>query len=515
MRQEKNHLMKRTLQAFALQVIAAGFLIQFMNAGEPSRKPNIVFVMADDLGYGDLGAYGQKIIRTPVLDKLAAGGMKFTRHYAGSPVCAPARCVLMTGKHPGHAFVRDNKEVGSWYSFQGQIPLPATETVVASLLKSAGYATAAFGKWGLGGVGTSGDPLKHGFDRFFGFNDQRQAHNYYPQHLNDDAGRFELPGNANVVVKEGLSLAPDADPNDPASYADFIGTQYAPDLCCERALEFIRANKEKPFFLYYPTTVPHLALQVPEDSLAEYKGRLDDKPYTGGNGYLPHQYPHAAYAAMITRMDRDIGRMVDLVRDLGLEEDTVFVFTSDNGAVYPLSGFDPVYFNSNGELRGYKGEIYEGGIREPLIVSWKGHVPAGKTCDRVTGFEDWLPTLVELATGSSGVPDGVDGISFVKTLLGGTQPERPFLYREFHGYGGQQAVRVGNWKFVRRNMLGTKNKPARPTTELYNLETDPKEERNVAAANPRILKQLEKIAREQHSPSMDFPFPSLDRKPAD
>jgi len=494
-----------------VQLMVVGLFAASLHAAEPARKPNIIFVLADDAGYADIGPFGQRIIHTPTLDKLASEGMKLTRHYAGSPVCAPSRCVLITGKHPGHAFVRDNHEIGTWYSFQGQMPIPAAEPSIAAALKSAGYATAAFGKWGLGGVGSSGDPLQHGFDHFFGFNDQRHAHNYYPQYLVDDEGKFILMGNTNVSEKEGLSIAPGADPNDAASYANFIGRQYSPDLCNERALQFIRDHKDQPFFLYYPTTVPHLALQVPEDSLAEYKGKLDDKPYTGGNGYLPHQYPHAAYAAMITRMDRDIGKMVQLVKDLGLEGDTIFIFTSDNGAVFPLSGYDPVYFKSNDGLRGYKQDIYEGGILEPLVVTWKGHIPAGSTSARVTGFEDWLPTLLALAGATDAVPKGVDGISFAPTLLGGHQPERPFLYREFHGEGGQQAVRVGDWKLIHRDLLATKQKPAAPTTELYNLGSDPAEKENVAAAHPDVVARLQKIMDEQHTPSKEFPFPLLDK----
>ena len=500
--------MNQIIQLLALILVAAN-----LSAGEPAKKPNIIFILADDLGYGDIGPFGQNIIHTPTLDKLAAGGMKFTQHYAGSPVCAPSRCVLLTGKNPGHAFIRDNHEIGTWYSFQGQIPIPASETTVASALKSAGYATGAFGKWGLGGVGSAGDPLKHGFDHFFGFNDQRQAHNYFPQYLNDDEGKFILPGNTNVSEKEGLSIAPGADPNDPASYASFIGKQYAPDLCNERALKFIRDNKNKPFFLYYPTTVPHLALQVPEDSLAEYKGKLDDKPYPGGNGYLPHQYPHAAYAAMITRMDRDIGKMVQLVTDLGLEDDTIFIFTSDNGAVFPLAGYDPVDFKSNGELRGYKQDIYEGGIREPLIVSWKGHILAGTTSSLVTGFEDWFPTLLELAGAKKEIPKLADGISFAPTLLGGKQPERPFLYREFHGAGGMQAVRVGDWKLVRLHLLSTPKMPAAPRTELYHLGADPAETTDVAAAHPDIVAKLERILIGQHAPSTEFPYQATLDKP--
>lgn len=485
--------------------LAAGLPAK-LPAAEPARRPNIVFILADDLGYGDIGPFGQKIIKTPTLDQLAREGMKFTQHYAGSPVCGPSRCVLLTGKHPGHAFVRDNKEVGTWYSFEGQIPIPADEPSLVNGLKSAGYATAAFGKWGLGGVGSSGDPLKHGFDHFFGFNDQRQAHNYYPQYLVEDEGKLLLPGNTNVSVQEGLSIAPGADPHDPASYAQFTGRQYAPDLCCERALQFIRDHQEAPFFLYYPTTVPHLALQVPEDSLEEYKGKLDDQPYTGGNGYLPHQYPHAAYAAMVTRMDRDVGRMVELVKDLGLEDDTIFIFTSDNGAVYPLSGFDPVYFKSNGDLRDYKGAIYEGGVRVPLIVRWKGHVAAGTTSDYLSGFEDWFPTLLELAGITRPDPKGLDGVSLAPTLLGGKQPERPFLYREFHGYGGQQSVRVGDWKLVHRNLLPARNKVLSPTTELYDLRHDPAEGQNVAGAHPDVVARLQAVMDEQHTPSREFPF---------
>jgi arylsulfatase A len=496
-----------------LKWLVIGLFAFTLRAAEPAKKPNIIFILADDLGYGDIGPFGQKIIRTPTLDKLASEGMKFTQHYAGSPVCAPSRCVLITGRHSGHAFVRDNHEIGTWYSFAGQLALPATELSLAAALKSAGYVTGAFGKWGLGGIGSPGDPLKHGFDHFFGFNDQRQAHNYYPQYLNDDEGKLVLTGNTNVSEKEGLSLAPGADPHDPASYADFIGRQYAPDLCCERALEFIRDHKDAPFFLYYPTTVPHLALQVPEDSLAEYRGKLDDQPYPGGNGYLPQQYPHAAYAAMITRLDHDIGKMVRLVKDLGLERNTIFIFTSDNGAVFPLAGFDPVYFHSNGELRGYKQDVYEGGLRVPLIVTWKGHIRTGKSSTRVTGFEDWFPTLLDLAGASNLAPKDIDGISFAPTLLGRKQRARPFLYREFPNAGGQQAIRVGDWKLVRRHLLGTPKKPAAPTTELYNLATEPSEKENVAAANPKTVAKLEKLMAAQHTPSKEFPFPLLDQLP--
>ncbi|MCU0782331.1 MAG: arylsulfatase [Akkermansiaceae bacterium] len=506
------HPIRRFTQVALAGLVCAmhGGHAPLLRAAEPTRAPNIIFIMADDLGYGDLGSYGQQTIKTPELDRLAAGGMRFTRHYAGSPVCAPSRCVLMTGRHPGNAFVRNNKEVGEWYSGEGQLPLPATTRTVAAALKAAGYATGAFGKWGLGGVGTSGDPLKQGFDRFFGFNDQRQAHNFYPQYLVDDDRRLPLPGNKQVVTRSGVKLPDGADPADPASYAAFRGEQYAPDLCRDRALDFIRAHRERPFFLYYPTTVPHLALQVPEDSLAEYQGKLDDKPYPGGNGYLPHPFPRAAYAAMITRMDRDIGRLVGLVRELGLAENTLIVFTSDNGAVYPLSGTDPAFFRSNGELRGFKGDVYEGGLRVPLIAYWPGRIPAGKVCERVTGFEDWFPTLLELAGATKHSPPALDGISFAPTLLGGEQPARPFLYREFPSYGGQQAVFADEWKLVRRNLLAGPKAQKQPTLELFRLADDPREQANLADAQPTVVERLLAIARREHAPSREFPFPALD-----
>lgn len=485
-------------------------------ADNPNPKPNIIFILADDLGYGELGSHGQEIIRTPVLDQLAAEGMRFTRHYSGSPVCAPARCVLMTGKHPGRAFIRSNREVGEWLSGEGQLPLPESETTVATLLNAAGYATAAIGKWGLGGVGTEGDPLNHGFDRFFGYNCQRQAHNYYPPYLIDQQEQLELPGNVGVVHRAHAELPEDADPHDPASYASFQGEQYAPDLCLERALDFIRDHRGRPFFLYYPTVVPHLALQVPDDSLEQYLGVFEDQPYRGGKGYLPNRHPRATYAAMITRMDSDIGAMLELVRDLGLEENTIIVFTSDNGGAFDLGGANPDFFRTNGELRGHKGDIYEGGIRVPMIARWKGRIPAGAISDRVTGFEDWLPTLLELATGSADVPHEVDGISFAKTLLGGEQPERPFLYREFPGYGGQQSVHQGRWKYVRRNLTGpdprTGAKTWQPTTELYDLEADPSEKYDLADSFPETVAELAAIAARERLPSKEFPFPALDQE---
>jgi len=473
-----------------------------------TRKPNVVFILADDLGYGELGCCGQKKIRTPNLDRLAAGGMRFTQHYSGNAVCAPSRCVLLTGRHPGHAYVRDNREVQP----EGQTPIPANTVTLAKLLKQQGFATAAMGKWGLGPVGSEGDPLKQGFDRFYGFNCQRHAHNYYPTYLYDDDKRVELN---NPRIALGQKLPPDADPNAPASYESFKGKDYAPDLIAEQALRFIRDNKERPFFLYFATTVPHLALQVPDDALPEYAGQWPDPPYIGGKGYTPNRTPRAAYAAMITRMDAVVGRIVALVAELGLEDDTIFIFTSDNGPVYEgLGGTDSVFFESAGPLRGLKGSLYEGGFREPCIVRWKGRIQPGGTSERVTGFEDWLPTILDLAGAAGSTPQEVDGISFAPTLRGQPQEPRPFLYREFPAYGGQQSVRLGDWKGIRQKMLAAKGGQPRMQIELYNLKEDTGEQKDVAAGHPEIVSAIERIMREQHTPSPLFKFPALDGPPA-
>ena len=479
-------------------------------SAEETRRPNIVFIIADDLGWGDLGCYGQKIIRTPNLDRMAAEGMRFTQHYSGNAVCAPSRCVLMTGKHPGHAFIRDNRSIQP----EGQWPIPDEEVTMAEVLKSAGYTTGGFGKWGLGGPGTTGEPLKQGFDRWFGYNCQGVAHNFYPTHLWDDAKKIALdnpPGTGHDTLKPG------EDPNDPKSYTRFSGKQYSADLIADQALAFVRKNKEKPFFCYWPVTAPHLALQVPEDSLQEYLGKFDDPPYAGGKGYLPHFKPRAAYAAMITRMDREIGRMMELVKDLGLDGRTIFVFTSDNGALngnhLGYAGTDAAFFNSCGGLRNGKGSLYEGGIRVPGIVRWSGKIKAGTVSDRVTGFEDWLPTLLELAGTSDSTPKGLDGISFAPTLLGKAQDERPFLYREFPNYGGQQCVRLGEWKGVRQNLKPRKAKgESTPnyTVELYNLKDDPAETKDVAAAHAGIVAKMEELMKNARTTSADFPLPALD-----
>ncbi|MBM3837043.1 MAG: arylsulfatase [Verrucomicrobia bacterium] len=474
-------------------------------AAPTARKPSIIFILADDLGYGDLGCFGQKKIRTPNIDRLAAEGMRFTQHYSGNAVCAPSRCVLMTGKHPGHAFIRDNRGVKP----EGQYPIPADTVTLGKLLQEQGYVTGAFGKWGLGGPGSTGEPLKQGIDRFFGYNCQSIAHNYYPTSLWDNARRVMLN---NPAFSAHQKFPADADPRDPASYTRYTGKDYAPDLIGDQALRFIRENKDRPFFLYYPTTVPHLALQVPEDSLAEYAGQFPEEPYLGDRNYLPHRTPRAAYAAMITRMDREVGRVMALVNELGLDEKTIFVFSSDNGPLYNrLGGTETDFFNSAHAFRGRKGSLYEAGVRVPCLVRWKGRIAAGKASNRLTGFEDWVPTLLELIGSQKATAKNIDGISFAPTLLGKRQRPRPFLYREFPAYGGQQSVRVGDWKAVRQNLNPPRKQPTPAIrTELYDLARDPSETRDVAAEHPEMVAKLERILGEQHNASQEFPIRALD-----
>ncbi|MCP5516101.1 MAG: arylsulfatase [Verrucomicrobiales bacterium] len=487
-----------------------GLLVAGLTSGmaaEPASRPNIIFLLADDLGYGELGCFGQEKIRTPNVDRLAREGMRFTRHYAGNAVCAPSRCVLMTGMHPGHAWVRDNSEVQP----EGQKPIPDGAVTLAELLQAHGYTTAAMGKWGLGPPGSSGDPLRQGFNHFYGYNCQRHAHNFYPTYLWDDDRRVALDNHefpAHQKLPEG------ADPADPESYATYRGRDYAPDRIADAARRFIRDHRDRPFFLYFPTTVPHLALQVPEDSLREYQGHWPDPPYPGGHGYLPQFAPRAAYAAMVTRLDREIGTLINLVDELGLTERTIFVFTSDNGPTYDrLGGSDSGFFNSAPGMRGLKGSLYEGGIRVPLVVRWKGRVPAGVESDRLTGFEDWLPTLLDLAGLRESIPANTDGISLAPTLLGRWQPPRPFLYREFPSYGGQQAVWMGPWKGIRQNLRPRGDARPNHHIELYNVMDDLAESRDVGDAHPELVARLAALMREQHVPAPEFPFPALDQAP--
>jgi len=489
--------------------ILSALLLCFFVWVAPSlaRKPNVILIMADDLGYHELGSYGQKKIKTPRLDQLALEGMRFTRNYSGNAVCAPSRCVLMTGKHPGHAFIRNNGEVKP----EGQRPIPKSEFTMAEMFKGEGYATGAFGKWGLGSPGSEGDPINQGFDRFFGYNCQRHAHSYYPNYLWSNEKRIPLDNEP--PVPGHASLPKGSDPADPRSYDVFKGKEYASDRINQEALKFVRKNKNKPFFLYYPTLIPHVALHVPDEDLKPYLAqKWNDPPFSRhqGYGYTPHFTPRAAYAAMITRMDTYIGRVLDLVEELGLTEDTIVIFTSDNGTTHLKLEVDYDFFESVGNLRGLKGSLYEGGIRVPLIVKWPGKIKAGSVTDRMTGFEDWLVTLHTLIEAKKPLPAQHDGFEQAQHLLGKCALVRPPLYREFSGYGGQQAVWAGKWKAIRQKMLrkGKNHDPLK--IELYDLHKDPSESIDLASKNPDVVKRLKKLMEEQHVPSKEFPIHVID-----
>jgi arylsulfatase A len=471
-----------------------------------AQKPNIIFIMADDLGFSELGSYGQKKIKTPHLDQLAREGMRFTANYCGNAVCAPSRCVLMTGKHPGHAIVRSNKSMKP----EGQFPIPASEVTIGELLQKEGYVTGAFGKWGLGNVWSEGNPTKQGFNQFFGYNCQAHAHSYYPATLWSDNELYKL--NNKPPVPGHASLPKGADPADPRSYDIFKGQDYAPDRINDRALAFVKKNKDRPFFLYYPTVIPHVALHVPDEELKPYLAqKWNDPPFTRakGYGYTPHFTPRAAYAAMISRVDRYIGNVLNLVKELGLEKNTIVVFTSDNGTTHLKLEVDYDFFESVKPLRGLKGSLYEGGVRVPLIVKWPGKVKAGSTSDFRTGFEDWMPTLLDLINAKTKAPKTIDGISIAPTLLGEAQPPRAFLYREFTGYGGQQAVWLGHWKGVRQNLLRKNNKTPLKI-QLFNLKTDIAESKDVAEQHPEVVAQIRRQMEAQHTPSKIFPIPAID-----
>ncbi len=445
-----------------------------------ATKPNIVLVVADDLGYAELGCYGQHKIHTPNIDRMAAEGIRFTQFYAGAPVCAPSRCCLMTGLQSNHAYIRDNGELPT----EGQMPLPEGTVTMAGALKQAGYTTGMFGKWGLGGPGTTGDPMNMGWDEFYGYNCQREAHNYYPDHLWHNREKVTLEGNEKGNIQ---------------------GKQYSHDLIVSQAFEFVKKNQTKPFFLYMPVTIPHVALQVPEDSLKEYEGKFEDIPYDGKQGYLPHPTPRAAYAAMITRLDRDMGRLFSLLKDLDLDKHTVVVFTSDNGPTHAVGGADPAFFDSADGLRGLKGSVYEGGIRVPMVVRWPGHIDAGRTTEQTGAFWDLLPTFLTVA--GARTPKGLDGLSLMPTMTGrGKQKMHRRLIWEFPGYGGQQAVREGDWKAVRTNMSKGNN-----DIELYNLKDDPGEKTNLAKNYPDKAAHFKEIMAKDRKASDLFHLKGLDR----
>ena len=503
--------MMRVASILAVLALCMGVPARFQPAAADagtspaSRRPNIVFFLCDDLGSGDLSCLGSRDIKTPEIDALFGRGTRLSRHWAGSAVCAPSRCVLLTGRHPGHAVVRSNREAKP----EGQASMPAGTATLASLLRDAGYATGCFGKWGLGAPGSPSEPLASGFERFFGYNCQREAHSYYPQHLWSDRERVEID---NPPVPRGGTIPADPPPGD-AAFASFSGTAYSADLIAEQQLAFVRANAARPFFLYVPTTVPHLALQVPADepSLAGYCDHFsDEQPYLGGRGYVPCRRPLATYAAMVTRLDREVGRIVKLLDELNLADDTIFVFSSDNGATMPgTGGLDTQRLASNDTMREWKGSPYEGGLRVPTVAVWPGQIVAGRVIDSPSGFEDWLPTLLDLAGLAERIPAGVDGTSLAAMLRGEAEPpaER-MLYRELTE-GKWQAAVDGRWKAIRR-AVGP-NKPAEPgPIELYDLAADPSETTNVTGRNPAVAERMRLILDREHVPHPDWPLPFAD-----
>ena len=469
------------IKKLPLVICSSCALLSCAPGNKKETVPNIIYILADDLGYGDLSCYGQQKFSTPNIDRLASEGMMFTQHYTGCTVSAPSRSSLMTGLHTGHTPIRGNK---GWEP-EGNWPLPAETFTVAELLKNKGYVTGAFGKWGLGYIESEGDPNSQGIDEFYGYNCQTLAHNYYPDHLWHNHEKVHLYEN---------------------DYSN-IGA-YSADLIHKAALNFIDENKDDNFFLFYPTTIPHAELFAKEEYMKLFRGKYDpEKSYIGvDNGprfrlgpYGSQPEGHAAFAAMVTELDDYVGEILKKLEDLKLERNTIVIFASDNGP-HLEGGADPDYFNSNGDLKGYKRDLYEGGIRTPMLVRWPGKIKPGSKNDLISAFWDILPTFAEIA--GAEVPQGIDGISFLPSLLGKEQKKHEFLYWEFHEQGGKMAVRMGNWKAVKLNI----NSTPQGEVELYDLSKDISESNNVASENPEIVKKLGEIMIKEHVGSEDFPF---------
>ncbi|MFS4418643.1 arylsulfatase [Maribacter sp. 2307ULW6-5] len=500
------------------------------SCGEGSKKastekketrPNIIFILADDLGYGELGVFGQEKIETRHIDALARQGMLFTQHYTGAPVCAPARYMFLTGKHAGNAYIRGNHEwakrgevrnylaMAHDSTLEGQHPMPKETVTLAHKLQEVGYETALVGKWGLGAPHTHSLPNTMGFDYFFGYNCQRQAHTYYPLHLYENKNRVHL---ANDTIAPHTALSKNLDPLDTASYANFNLAQYAPDLLFQALTDFVAAPRDKPFFLYWATPLPHVPLQAPQRWVDHYVRKFgEETPYLGDTGgYFPHKNPRAGYAAMISYFDENVGKLVAQLKAQGQFENTLIVFTSDNGPSF-TGGTDSAWFNSGGpfgEAYGQgKGFVYEGGIRVPTFFSWPAKIGKGTQSHLASAHYDMMATFGDIA--GYRPPSDTNGISLLPTLLGREgQKEHPFMYWEFPAYGGQVALRMGPWKVVRQNVMDSE--PA--TLELYHLETDPTESDNVAQEHPEVLERAAQIfERERTPPELQrFNMPLLD-----
>ena len=473
------------------------------------QKPNIIYILADDLGYAEIGAFGQEKIETPNIDALSKKGMIFTQHYSSAPVCAPARYMFLTGKHSGNSFIRGNDEWNDrgdvWdykamakdSTLEGQRPVPKGTKTIANYLQEEGYKTALVGKWGLGAPHTHSVPNEMGFDFFYGFNCQRQAHTYYPLHLYKNKNRVHL---ANDTIAPSTPFPKGLDPKDPTSYKDYTLTEYAPDLMFEELTGFVTENKANPFFLYWATPVPHVALQAPKRWVDYYIEKFGpEEPYLSGNGngYFSHQTPHAAYAAMVSYFDENVGKLVQQLKDEGIYDNTLIVFTSDNGPSY-AGGADSMFFESakpfDGEYGRGKGFVYEGGIRVPTFFTWPGKIKAETTSNHASAHYDMLATFADVLDFDK--PIETDGVSFLPTLLGEQNQEKhEFMYWEFPEYGGQVAIRMDDWKVIRQHLKDEE----KPTLELYNLVDDPTETNNIAAEHPEILKRAAEIFDKEHT----------------
>lgn len=444
------------------------------------QKPNVVFIVTDDLGYGDLSCFGQEKFLTPNIDQLALNGIRFTNSYSGTTVSAPSRASLLTGLHTGHTPIRGNKEIQP----EGQMPLPSNIYTIFTLFKNAGYTTGAFGKWGLGYPGSSGDPINQNVDHFFGYNCQRMAHNYYPSHLWDNNTRVDFPENDNGN----------------------FGT-FSQDLIQEKTLQFIEDQSNKPFFLFVPIVLPHAELVVPEDSIIiNLRGKYPETPYKGVDegpdfrkgGYMSQNQPRATHAAMVKRIDTYVAQIVDKLKEEGVLENSIIIFTSDNGP-HREGGADPDFFNSNSIYRGYKRDLYEGGIRVPTIISWQAKIDEGKESNYPFAFWDWLPTFADIL--NTELKSETDGISILPTLTGeGEQSQRDFFYFEFQEMGGKQAVIKGNWKLLHLDIRNGGR------YELYNIASDPSENHNVIDKFPKKAKELKAIIKRARTEDPEWPL---------
>lgn len=495
--------MCRSTRAACVRMMIIAFLVVANVSAFAAEKLNVVFILADDLGWGELGCYGQTKIPTPNLDRLAAQGTRFTRHYSGAPVCAPSRCVLMTGKHLGHAEVRGNLPAKRHFPEfdEGQYPLTEQAVTVVQRFQMAGYATGAMGKWGLGPVGSTGDPNRKGFDLFFGYNCQSVAHSFYPPHLWRNAEKIVI--NQNPIP--GRAKQPEGE----VKLDDWIGETYAPTLMIAEAEKFIASNRSRPFFLYLPFTEPHVSIHPPRASVEKFPEEWDTEVYRGENGYVPHPRPRAGYAAMISDLDGYVGRVMAALDNAGVADRTLVVFTSDNGATHPgaagtrfhIGGADPKFFNSTAGLRGYKGSVYEGGIRVPMIARLPGRIAAGAVNATPCYFADWFPTLCDAAGLEK--PMDLDGESLWPVLTGQPSPKsrKPMIW-VFPEYGGQVAVRLGDFKLIRQKL---KSKAPGPW-EVYDLSKDDSESNDLAADRADLIEQAVAVLRREVAENVIFPL---------